>query len=462
MPTKKRVVSRRKILTPSIKNAYFKRGKLARVVGNYGASVTVNNTYTVTPPKVLLDTNTANEIEYGNLPQKEQSPKAKKKKRLLNFLYFALNIAVIIIVLAIQLSKEQNPLESLSEIQNVNVWFLLAALGCVILGMVLEQVRTTCLITNTTKVYRPSLGYKVAALGRFYDVITPLSTGGQPFQILYMSKYGIKVGEGVSVSMGKYTFSQIIFFLWVTFFLMRNLITGGMQNVSSIAGGLATTLSWIGYAVLAVVIVTVLIISLNKRVGASFVVGILKLLSKIHIGKFRIIKDYKKTFRSVMRTVNIWQTTTKQYSKSPWVVFVSFAGSLLFYAISYSMPFFLYSAFAGWHPEMWVEIVTLAVMIDMSSAFNPIPMGTGTADLSFTAFFSSLFITAGLGAGTQVWALLIWRFFTCYIFILQGMFIFVYDIAIGDKKLEKNKDYWATPVRQRRKSKAALKSTSQK
>ncbi len=54
MPTKKRVKLRREISAPTIKNAYFKRGKLARVVGNYGASVTVNNTYTIIPPKTLL------------------------------------------------------------------------------------------------------------------------------------------------------------------------------------------------------------------------------------------------------------------------------------------------------------------------------------------------------------------------------------------------------------------------
>lgn len=461
MPTKNKI-KRKGIGSPRLKNAYYKRGKLARVVANYGASVSVNDVYTISPPKKPMSLREETAIEYGALPQKETSPKAKKKKKLLNFLYFALNIAVIALVLGIQLSKEQNPLESLSEIQNANWWFILAAFGCVAVGMLLEQIRTSCLITNTTKVYRPALGYKVAGLGRFYDVITPLSTGGQPFQILYMSKYGIKVGEGVSIAMGKYIFSQIILFLWVTFFLMRNLIVGGAQNISSIAGGVATTFSWIGYAVLAVVIVTVLIISLNKRIGASFVVGILKLLSKIRIGKFRIIKDYKKTFRSVMRTVNIWQTTTKQYSRSPWVLFVSLAGSLLFYAISYSMPFFLYSAFAGWHPEMWVEIVTIAVMIDMSSAFNPIPMGTGTADLSFTTFFSSLFIAASLGTGVQVWALLIWRFFTYYIFILQGLFILVYDIAIGDKRLEKNKEYWTIPVRERRRIKAGIKAKAQK
>ncbi len=461
MSTKTKIKSRREI-SPTIKTAYYKRGKLARVFANYGASVSVNDVYTVVPPRKPLGLCDETEMEYASLPTGDNSPKAKKKKRWLNILYFALNIGVIALVLGIQLSKEQNPLESLSEIQNANLWFIFAAFGCFAIGMLLEQIRISCLVTKTTKVFRPALSYKVAALGRFYDVITPLSTGGQPFQILYMSKYGIKVGEGVSIAMGKYIFSQIVFFLWVTFFLMRNLLLGGVQSVSSVAGGVAATFSWIGYVVLAVVIVTILLISLNRRIGAGFVVGILKLLSKIHIGKFRIIKDYKKSFRSVMRTVNIWQTTTKQYSKSPWVLFASLFGSLVFYVVNYSMPFFLYCAFAGWHPEMWVEIVTIAVMIDMASAFNPIPMGTGTADLSFTAFFSSLFAAVGLGAGVQIWALLIWRFFTYYIFILQGFFVFVYDIAIGDKRLEKNKEYWAIPVRERRKIKAEIKARVQK
>ena len=454
--------NKRRSDSPILKTAYFRRGKLARVFANYGASVSVNDIYTINPPQKTMGLRDQAGMEYESLPKRDNSPKAKKKKKWLNLLYFALNIGVIALVLGIQLSKEQNPLESLSEIQNANMWFIFAAFGCFAVGMLLEQIRICCLITNTTKVFRPALSYKVAALGRFYDVITPLSTGGQPFQILYMSKYGIKVGEGVSVAMGKYIFSQIIFFLWVTFFLMRNLFMGGAQNISSVAGGVATTFSWIGYAILAVVIVTILFISLNKRIGAGFVVGILKLLSKIHIGKFRIIKDYKKSFRSVMRTVNIWQTTTKQYSKSPWVLFVSLFGSLIFYVFNYSMPFFLYCAFAGWHPEMWVEIVTIAVMIDMASAFNPIPMGTGTADLSFTTFFSSLFVAVGLGAGVQIWALLIWRFFTYYIFILQGLFVFVYDIAIGDKRLEKNKEYWSIPVRERRKIKAEIKEKMQK
>ena len=86
----------------------------------------------------------------------------------------------------------------------------------------------------------------------------------------------------------------------------------------------------------------------------------------------------------------------------------------------------------------------MAVMVDLTSAFNPIPMGVGTADLSFTVLYGSLFST---GAG--VWALLIFRFFAYYIHLIHGFGILTYDYLIGDKRLQKYKDFWMLPYRER-------------
>ena len=36
--------------------------------------------------------------------------------------------------------------------------------------------------------------------------------------------------------------------------------------------------------------------------------------------------------------------------------------------------------------------------------------------------------------GTVFWALLFWRFMTYYIYILQGVFIVIYDYSYGNKK----------------------------
>jgi len=182
------------------------------------------------------------------------------------------------------------------------------------------------------------------------------------------------------------------------------------------------------------------------------VAGVLKLISKIHFGKFRLIKDYKKTFVKVMRTVNVWQSTTRKYSKSFWVVFVNIVASVVFFFVNYSMPFFIYCAFEGWQPDMWSTIITFAVMVDLTSAFNPIPMGTGTADLSFTVLYGSLFSVPG----ASIWALIIWRILCNYIYIIQGLVIVNYDYFIGNKRLEKNKELWMLPLKERRKLKAKL------
>lgn len=422
-----------------LKKKLYKNYRLIRIHCNYELNA-VNDHYCMHSQKIEKI------VEKEIKEDVKQSKKPSKKKKWLNFLYFALNIAVVIVFMAIQLSKEDDVSESLSAILDVNWWFILLAFSCFAVGMLLEQIRVAVLIHKATGVYRSNLAYKVAALGRHYDNVTPLATGGQPFQVLYMNKYGIKAGEGISIAMGKYIYHQIVYFVLISIFLFYNLFANPTSMIGgNVAGGVATTFYWIGYVIQAVVIFLITFISFNKRAGTGFVVGILKLLSKIKIGKFRLIKDYNKTFQKVMGTVNLWQNTTKKYNKSFLIVFVCVLCSILYFFVSYSMPFFIYSAFEGWHPEMWLQIVTYAIMIDLASAFNPIPMGTGTADLSFGAFFATLFI----GSGSKIWALLIWRFLLYYIYVLQGTGIIIYDALIGNKRLEKNKEFWMHPIRER-------------
>lgn len=432
--------------SPFLKNFFYKKGNKVKLKCNYGANVALSPRFFVhklDPDKLVYE-----DIEKGEQVIEDAKKSPKRKKRWLSFLYLAINLVVVGLVLWFQLSKEGSPSDSFSKILDVNWWFILLAFGTFLLTTLLDQIRFTFLIHKATGVFRFRLAYKVGAVGRYYDTITPLSTGGQPFQVVYMNKYGIKAGQGLSIAMGKYIFYQIVYFIFVTFLLFRNLFMNagqvGTDASTTIAGGIASTFSWVGYAIGAVLIITILIITLNKRVGAGLIVGTLKLLSKFHIGKFRIIKDYKKSFKNVMKTVNVWQKTTKEYSKSWPIIAINVISSAIYFVAVYSMPFFIYCAFKGWNPDMWLEIITMAVMVDLASAFNPIPMGTGTADISFTAFFAAFFTK-----GTQFWALIIWRILYYYIYILQGVGIVIYDYAIGNRRLEKHKEEWLLPLKER-------------
>lgn len=429
---------------PFLKHRFYKSSKLVRFLSNYGASVTEDTKYFFKAPTCTELIEEQKETDQNVL--KQSDIKSKKKKKLWNFLYFIINIAVIAITLTLQLSSEEDPSASLSVIFDANWWFILAAFGVFAAGMFLDQIRFLELIRKATGVFRFNLAYKVSAQGKYYDVITPLSTGGQPFQVLYLNRYGVKAGQGISIVMAKYIFYQIVYFIGASYFLFRSTFFTDITTSNSLfLSGTALTFSWIGYICIAVVIFLVGFISLNKRAGAGFVVGILKLLSKIKIGKFRLIKDYKKSFQSVMRTVNTWQRTTKQYSKSAWIIIVNVICSVLYFLLNYSMLFFIYCAFEGWHPEMWLEIMSMGVLVDLASAFNPLPMGTGTAELSFSALIAVLFSSNG----AAVWALIIWRILYNYSYIIQGFLLISYDYVIGNRRLEKNKEFWLHPVRER-------------
>ena len=141
-----------------------------------------------------------------------------------------------------------------------------------------------------------------------------------------------------------------------------------------------------------------------------------------------------------MRTVTTWQTTMRRYKKSPWIWIANIFLSVVFYFVLYSIPYFIYCAFMGWNASVWLEIIILTIIIDMTASFMPLPGGTGVSDFSFIAVFSSFFLNK-----TTFWALLLWRIFTYYIFILHGLFLLGYDLVIGNKRLAKNKEKWAQP-----------------
>ncbi len=446
---------KRKLSNPVLIKLYYKKNKLRKLRKNYGANFSDVAHYSITESlsnRYSLNKAEEHEQEVKKHGSKNKTKKENRKKKLLNFLYFALNILVIAVVLAIQLSSEPNPKDSITVILSANWWFLLCALLMFVITIIADQARCSVLMRKATGRFRINLSYKIVAVGRYYDVITPLSVGGQPFQVFYANKYGVKAGDGISVITAKYVFQQITYFIVVSYILFRNLFKHTLINSGVIAGsvedGLVSTLSWIGYSVTAVVLFTLIFMALNKRVGSKLVAGIFKLFSKIKIGKFKVIKDYNKSFISTMKTVNSWQETTKKYFHSWWVILVNIIAALLCMFANYTIPFFIYCAFAGWQPEVWINIVTIAVMVELSSAFNPIPMGIGTADLGFKVLYGALFALAGVSTAF-IWAYIIWRVLVYYIYIMQGLFIITYDYAIGNKKLAKYKDFWLLPFKER-------------
>lgn len=344
------------------------------------------------------------------------------KKKMWNFIFLVINLVVVAVIILTQL--ESNNVSSPSELVIDWTWMIVALLMFVIMTLT-EQLRFHVLIKKSTKKSRPFLSYKAAALGKYYEAITPFATGGQPFQVYYLKSRGVNGATSLSVPLAKYIMQQICFTIVVSVCLFANL--GTLASFTGADTKVVTLACWLGYISNFVIMGTVVLFSISKRLGHKVVGGILKFLAKI-----KIIKDFDKTFNKVIKLVTDYQNTMRFFIKSPLVMIACILLSLIFLACEYSIIYFVYKAFGGLGgANVWFQILGVSVVIDLAAGFTPLPGGTGMSELAFTSLFSDI------GGNEIVWALLIWRLISYYGYIIQGVLIVIYDSAIGNRKNEK-------------------------
>ncbi len=369
------------------------------------------------------------------LEEAEEAVKSQstKKKKIINLIGFIINIAVVVGILAYQLSQENMEVASVATLaSNINWGIFLLIFVLFGFIMFLESLKLFITIKQTCKSNRYSLAFKTAVLGRYYDCITPLASGGQPFQIYYMNKRGLTGSQSVSVCMGKYVIQQIAYIIFAFIIMMLSISLS--NSTSSVSGTVVTATSWVGFALNFLLIAIIVIISINKTVGNKLILGLLKFLNKI-----KLVKNYDKQYKKIQRSVNDYQTTMKNYAKNKFTFFsLIFVSFLNFFAI-YCIPFLIHASFYGFHFELFGQIFIYCVMVDLAASFFPLPGGTGASELSFSVLFATLFGVEG----NLFWALLIWRVFTYYIYIFQGILLILYDYFIGNKKFEWTKKRWA-------------------
>lgn len=361
--------------------------------------------------------------------QQAVAKQKSKKKKSLSLIFFLINLVILAIVLTVQISGQEDM--SITTLLNSTFsWkVLLLTIFIWVLIQVVDAYRSNILIKLSTGRSRPFLAYKTNTLGRYYDNLTPMATGGQPFQIYYMTSRGLNPATAISVPMGRFVFGQLcLSFIW-TLFLIIGLFTDLGSSFNYIK-----PLCIIGWIINSMLMFVVLILTINQRVGKKVVVFVLKFLQKI-----KIIKNYEKRYNQVVKIVSDFQITIKNYAKSKKEFFKLLISSMLFLLMNYSIAFFVYCTMVGYVDwDMLGLVLLLSTLIEMASSFMPLPGGTGVMELTFTALFATVFANNAM----LTWALLIWRFFSYYSYLLQGILLMGYDNIIGNKKYLWLKKKW--------------------
>ena len=345
-----------------------------------------------------------------DIDNKKLIPKKILKKPLLVVLFILINVAVIAITAFSEFGNSQNAAK-LSEVQ-INWWFLVPAALCFLVAITAEIRKYVLMMREMTRAkgkFDRKRANKVARrtvlLGKYYDNITPAAIGGQPFQIYYMRKNS-KLPNGVSTSIPVFGMiaGQIGFILIaVICFLFGSLSINNAALIGTACFGLLFYAFWP---------VTVMIATFLPDATAELINVVVKFLAKV-----KIVKNKKATVEKVEYEVKEYAKCVRRILKTKGLFTKTVALSVIFHVLISMIPFFVLTAFGGNVDFLPCFVTTVAVTSTVY--FIPTPGNAGAAEGTFFVVFSAL------SSGYVFWAMLVWRFFSYYIYIIMGPIIYL-------------------------------------
>lgn len=343
--------------------------------------------------------------DLSNAEEKLEKTTGKKKNKWISIVALIVNLCVIVgIFLYYGLTsgiKSPGEVLTLGIQWKYIIFALLAFLGYI----TLETLKYFQLIKKTTGRYRLKLSIGTMIMGAYYDNITPMSTGGEPYQIYYLNKNGVPGEKATSIPLMKHVIWLITYLFLGSSVLIINAFYPFSTNIwIKIAG----TISLVGNGT---IIFLLIFFSISKRTAQILVVKVLKLLHKMHI-----IKNYKVTFFKVVKFVRNYQKTIRELTKSFTTWIIQFLLAIGSYLSLFSIVYFIYLAFPHVVGGLtWGYVVCCMMLCDLVTSIAPLPGGTGFAELSFSTIFASWFEPTILP-----WALIVWRTITYFSYLVLG------------------------------------------
>lgn len=335
--------------------------------------------------------------------------KKKIRKIILTILFITFSAGVIVATAINEFSGSENA----AELENVhlNGWLVLPAALCFLGMIILEYAKYVLMIKKTTEpevfsrkeVWK--LAFRVVMLGRYYDRITPAAVGGQPIQIFEMRKTG-KIPKGMTTAIPIFSMvSGQIMFLTVAIpcFLFTDV---GAKNPVLVAT------AWIGllfYAFWPTMVVGTMFLPKPTAKLINFIVRF--------FAKIKLIKNRDEAIKKVEEEVNEYAKDVKLLTKKPMVSVGVLLMSTLSNFLMSSIPYFVLKAFGG---DMdFIECFLLTISVEAAVYFAPTPGNSGVAEGTFYVVFSRL------STGYVFWAMMLWRLFSYYIYIIVGPLIYL-------------------------------------
>ena len=241
-------------------------------------------------------------------------------------------------------------------------------------------------------------------VGVLYSALTPSATGGQPMQIISLTKQGVDTGTATSVILLKTVLYQIAITLYALAMVVLELPFFQVQ-VSSFSFIVLFAL-----AVSVLFIASLLLFIINQKLTRKLGHGLVRLLHRLKLCRDeqrlhdKLDAQFEQFFISAKTLGGSWK-------RCAGVVLLTVLQLTCYFVV----PYCLYRSF-GLQGVSVVRLIAATTFVYFASMFVPVPGASGGAEGSFYLFFAPFF-----PAGAVAPAMLLWRLITYYGAIIVGV-----------------------------------------
>ncbi len=287
----------------------------------------------------------------------------------------------------------------------IDVVWLVMALVMHIMNIVIDAVIIYLFVKRSTPTFKRVQALFVSMVGQFYCAVTPSASGGQPMQILTMTRMGIKASNGTAALIQKFLVWQFTLTAYsVAAMIMR---FGMFFEHLNVAMWILTIIGFIGQIL---TIVVLLLASFNKGFTTKVIGGIFKLLGKIHL-----MKNVDEKIRKLDESLTNFHNCNKDLNKNKKLVVEVYVLTFVQLTILFLVPYCIARSF-GQHGVKMFDMICAQSFVSMVSGLVPLPGGSGAAEYCFSAFFGTMFTDQMIKS-----AILIWRTITYYLTIIVSL-----------------------------------------
>ncbi|MBN1897249.1 MAG: flippase-like domain-containing protein [Spirochaetes bacterium] len=313
-----------------------------------------------------------------------------------------LAVSFVIIGLIIYFTATKQTLVAL---KNINLNFVLLAIFFYILEFTADAVRTKILIHGTHHKLKLWECFKLVALQVFFDLITPFSVGGQPFQIYILHKKKVPGGNATTVVVMKLLFGALALTSIVIFgllFYSRLFVTVPILVLIVKVTGL-----------ILLFIAALFVLGLyNPAMSTVVITFIIKILWKL-----KISHHPDKLKNKIMKHILLARNSFNGFVSHRFLYF--FIGLVLSFVMILSMIMMILCFLWGFQ-DFGVAIpvddgIILTAALIFIITFMPTPGSSGLGEGIFYLLYNQ-FIPAHL-IGLCIF---LWRFFTQYLTAMLG------------------------------------------